>query len=595
MNPSSPAYLIAAALFSALIAFALTPAIRALAIRIGAVDVPRDSRRMHKKPIPRMGGLAVFLGFFLTSLLFAQISDTLMAIWLGGLIIVCMGVLDDVFGLHPIVKFLIQIAAALTVIAQGLTIEFIRLGSYYVIFDQAAIPITVLWIVGLTNAMNLIDGLDGLSGGIAAISSASLAVVMFLQGDLSSALLTAALCGACLGFLPFNRYPARIFLGDTGSQVLGFLLSVLTLSGLFKTHAVISFFVPILIFALPIFDTSFAFFRRLFHGKNPFKGDRGHLHHRLIDLGHSQKETVAVLHAICGILSVTAVIYTYKTDLSFLYAVAICAVLLLLYLFFLHPKKQGMEDFMPEEEKADETAPTAPDPAIWEKSEAMEREQDTASFRYMMSEEQELIPPPITAPSTAPEKEAKKAPVLFEEVWEDEADVVIPDPILPDSHTVSEPMPVQKASDDTELQDATETEEAEENTLSSFFDAFDAQPQVADAEVPHDVPMPAEEQAPQTVTAAPSVPEESADHAADEAADEASPLSPALDAEDDLAEFFAPPPTVAPHPASPAVPHRMEQVKEAPAPDGYLSVEEGAAAPSRRHPRPSRKPRGLGK
>lgn len=340
METSTVLSLIAAAVFAGLIAFVMTPPIRALARKIGAVDVPADTRRMHTVPIPRMGGMAIFLGFMLASVLFAESSPVLLSIWLGGLIIVIMGVIDDVVQLHPIIKFLVQIAAALVVVAHGLRIDFIRFGDYYLVFDEAAIPMTVLWIVLVTNAMNLIDGLDGLSCGIAAITSLSLTIVMFLRGDTAFALLTAILFGSCMGFLPFNRYPARIFLGDTGSQFLGFLLSVLTLSGLFKMHTVISFFVPVAIFALPLFDTTFAFFRRLFHGKNPFKGDRGHLHHRLIDLGYSQKETVSILHTICGILGVAAIAYSLGKTEQAGYIIIASALILLVYLFLLHPTKK---------------------------------------------------------------------------------------------------------------------------------------------------------------------------------------------------------------------------------------------------------------
>ncbi len=340
MDTNTILILVIASVLSGVIAFVMTPPIRALAKRVGAVDVPEDSRRMHKKPIPRMGGLAIFLGFTAASFLFAQISSTLLAIWLGGLIIVAMGVIDDIFRVHPFVKFLIQIAAALIVVAHGLTIDFIRVFDYYIVFDAAAIPVTVIWIVCLTNAMNLIDGLDGLASGIAAIASLSLTVVTFLKGDSASALLFAVLFGACVGFLPFNRYPAKVFMGDTGSQFLGFLLAVLSLSGLFKMHAVISFFVPAVIFALPLFDTTFAFFRRLFTGKNPFHGDRGHLHHRLIDLGYTQKETVSILHAICGVLSISAILFSLKMNTAAGYTLIISALILWIYLFLMHPRKK---------------------------------------------------------------------------------------------------------------------------------------------------------------------------------------------------------------------------------------------------------------
>ncbi|MBO5275034.1 MAG: undecaprenyl/decaprenyl-phosphate alpha-N-acetylglucosaminyl 1-phosphate transferase [Clostridia bacterium] len=299
-----------AMLFAGLISFTTTPLVRVLAYKIGAIDVPKDNRRMHKKPMPLIGGVAIFLGFTLSSMLFAEFSPQLVALWFGGLVIVIMGVLDDVFDLNPFVKLAVQFVAAFIAVSQGIVIEFITIFDQMIVFGKLAVPITVLWIVGLTNAINIIDGLDGLSCGVSAICSLSLLVVTLMRGDPVSALLTAILAGSCLGFLPFNSNPAKIFMGDTGALFLGYTLAVISINGLFKFHALLSFMIPICIFGLPIFDITFAFIRRIIHGKNPFKGDRGHLHHRLVDMGFNVKQAVHILYAICGILGISAVMFT---------------------------------------------------------------------------------------------------------------------------------------------------------------------------------------------------------------------------------------------------------------------------------------------
>ena len=303
-------YGIVAVICSALLAYALTPPIRVLAYKIGAIDVPTDGRRMHTRPTPRLGGLAIFFGFVVTSLLFCEVTPSLVAIWIGGLILCTLGTLDDIFRLHWLVKMAVQFAVAGIAISQGVLINQINLGGSYVQLGVWSYPITLLWIVGLTNAINLIDGLDGLACGVSAISSLSILCVMLLLGDAGSALITGILAGACIGFLPFNRNPARIFMGDSGALFLGYTFALISIEGVFKLHTILSFMIPLSIFAFPILDTLTAIVRRLLHGKNPFAPDRSHLHHKLIDLGFTQKETVGILYAICGILGLVAVTFT---------------------------------------------------------------------------------------------------------------------------------------------------------------------------------------------------------------------------------------------------------------------------------------------
>lgn len=299
-----------AVLCAGLIAFTMTPPVRVLAFRIGAVDIPLDQRRMHKKPIPRIGGLAIFFGFTASTMIFCNPTKELLTIWIGGFVLVALGILDDVFRLPAKLKFVVQIGAAVIAVVNGVVIDHISIGGNYVMFGVWRIPITILWIVGLTNAINLIDGLDGLACGVSAISSASLFCVVLLNGDLHSAMITAILTASCIGFMPFNKNPAKIFMGDTGALFLGFTLAVMSVQGVFKLHTVISFLVPLSIFALPLLDTTVAIIRRVAHGKSPFSPDRGHLHHKLVDMGFTQKNAVRILYAICALLGLVAVVFT---------------------------------------------------------------------------------------------------------------------------------------------------------------------------------------------------------------------------------------------------------------------------------------------
>lgn len=304
----------AAMLFAILISFTITPLVRVIAYKLGAIDVPRDNRRMHKVPIPRLGGLAIFIGFVAATMVFAEYSPAMITIWFGGLILVVLGILDDVFRLHALIKGVVQILVALIAVWQGLTIEFINLFGNYIVFGVFEIPITILWIVGLTNAINFIDGLDGLSCGVSAICSTALLLVTLTTSDnWALALVMAILTGSCLGFLPFNSNPAKIFMGDTGALFLGYTLAVLSVDGLFKFHTIMSFLIPLSIFGVPLFDTFFAIVRRMRKGQNPFTtSDRGHIHHRLIDMGFNQKQSVRILYAVCGILGISAFMLAHE-------------------------------------------------------------------------------------------------------------------------------------------------------------------------------------------------------------------------------------------------------------------------------------------
>ncbi len=295
------------------VSLAATPLVKTLAYKIGAVDVPKDARRVHDHPIPRLGGLAIFYGFLISILCFAVVKGQLRGIILGSLIIVALGIVDDVKQLGPKIKFAVQILVAVIVVLHGVTIKYISVPEFIVEggilpLKWLSIPITIIWIVGVTNAVNLIDGLDGLAVGVSSIATFSLFFIAILASEMEVAIITAALAGACLGFLPYNFNPAKIFMGDTGSTFLGFMLSVICIQGLFKGYVVISFIIPFLILGLPIFDTAFAILRRIWNKKPIMAPDRGHLHHRLMDMGFSQKQTVAILYVIASILALSAVV-----------------------------------------------------------------------------------------------------------------------------------------------------------------------------------------------------------------------------------------------------------------------------------------------
>ncbi len=305
-----------AILCAGVLAFALTPPVKILAERVGAIDVPLDDRRMHKTPIPRMGGLAIFLAFFLTSLLFLHPLDRgMQSVLLALVVIVILGVLDDIYNLHPGLKLAVQIGAACIVIFYGgiridhITNPFGGVKSFFAL-GVFEIPVTLLWIVAITNAVNFIDGLDGLACGVSCITSINMLVIALLVAEPKVALIMAALAGACLGFLPYNFNPAKIFMGDTGSTFLGFLLASVSIQGLFKAYAVVSVAVPFLLLGLPIFDIVSSVIRRLAHGKNPMQGDRGHFHHRLIDMGLSQKQSVAVAYLLTAVMGLATVLLT---------------------------------------------------------------------------------------------------------------------------------------------------------------------------------------------------------------------------------------------------------------------------------------------
>ena len=333
--------IIAAFAIAAVLSYFFTPPVKNFAHKVGAIDVPKDARRMHKKPIPRLGGLAIYGGFLCSILIFGQLDETMLCVLLGAAIIVALGIFDDVLALGAKLKFVVQIvAAAIPVCIGDLQIGlFTNLNPLsdtpFVHLGILAVPATIIWIVGITNAVNLIDGLDGLAVGVSSIAAITMLAVALLTGNMPIAITMAALAGACIGFMPYNLNPAKIFMGDTGSTFLGYMLATVSIMGLFKFYAVISFAVPFLILGLPIFDTANAIIRRVAAGRSPMSPDRGHVHHKLIDMGFNQKQAVAILYAISATLGLTAVVLTSSGEvkaivllLAVLAAILVCACII---------------------------------------------------------------------------------------------------------------------------------------------------------------------------------------------------------------------------------------------------------------------------
>ncbi len=327
-----------------IVAFSATPIAKKLAFKIGAVDIPKDNRRMHNKPIARLGGLAIVAGFFVAVLynIVGSLYDNsavfildskLLGFLIGVIIVVTMGIIDDIVQLKARYKLIFQISAAIIIVVSGTRIEnitnpFSSTGMTSLNIYVSYI-ITVLWIVGITNALNLIDGLDGLAAGVSSIASLSLFCVSVIVGDPYSALITAILTGATLGFLPYNFNPAKIFMSDTGANFLGFALAFVSIQGALKSYATLSIAIPLLVLGLPLFDTVFAIIRRVVGKKSIMVADRGHLHHRLIDMGLSQKQSVVAMYILSAALGLCAIVLADKGFFSAIILVIVIAVFII--------------------------------------------------------------------------------------------------------------------------------------------------------------------------------------------------------------------------------------------------------------------------
>jgi UDP-GlcNAc:undecaprenyl-phosphate GlcNAc-1-phosphate transferase len=297
-----------AALVAAILVLALTPGTSVLARRVGAVDEPSD-RRIHVRPTPRLGGIALLLGFLVPVLWFVPGSTQTNALLVGATLIAILGIVDDIWGISPPLKLAGQIACAAIPVSAGLTIDnwtipLIGVGDLGV----AQYPVTIIWFVAIVNMINFIDGMDGLAAGVVGIGATTFAILAASLGRPDAAIMAAALAGACAAFLVFNFHPAKVFMGDTGSMLLGFVIAGVAVSGVMKSAAAIAVVAPLIVLAIPIMDTSFVVLKRLKHGLPVYSADRSHFHHRFFTIGWSQRQTVLALYGWCSLMAGVALV-----------------------------------------------------------------------------------------------------------------------------------------------------------------------------------------------------------------------------------------------------------------------------------------------
>lgn len=319
----TPEYaVILAGLVAFIVSLITSPAIIRFAKNRGVMDKP-DARKTHLKPVPTLGGTAVFAGLiaavfvcfpFLPAKLRPDEIYAVMGISLGAALTFIIGLFDDLFGLKPAKKFLFQVLIAAGGILFGIKIGFLSAlgGGFVYLPDIITIFMTILWVAALMNAVNLIDGLDGLASGITSIASVAFLVLALNQGQIAAALLSAAVLGSTLGFLPYNFHPAKIFLGDAGSLMLGYLLATISILGPFKTTTALTVVLPILILGLPLFDTSWAILRRTVARRKISEADHNHVHHQLEKRGLGHRGTVLVLYGVAAILAILAILLGLK-------------------------------------------------------------------------------------------------------------------------------------------------------------------------------------------------------------------------------------------------------------------------------------------
>ena len=290
-----------------IVTYICTPLVRTLAVKIGAIDAP-DARKVHQVSIPRLGGLAIYIGYMVSLLYSVKDISSVKGLLIGSVILVAVGIWDDVKQIGPKTKLLGQIVAALMLPIFDNAIHFISIGDHMLYLEYLSIPLTVFWIVGFTNIVNLIDGLDGLAAGISLIACIAICIVTLQMGQVDLACITLALAGAACGFLRYNFNPAKIFMGDTGSMLLGYTMAAISVMGSVKTAATVGLVVPVIVLGLPILDTLFAIVRRRINGRPVFQPDKGHLHHRLLAMGLTQKQAVLLMYAITAVLGCVSIV-----------------------------------------------------------------------------------------------------------------------------------------------------------------------------------------------------------------------------------------------------------------------------------------------
>jgi UDP-GlcNAc:undecaprenyl-phosphate GlcNAc-1-phosphate transferase len=295
------------ALVAFMVVVLLTPAVGGMARMLGVVDSP-GGRRLNRNPVPRLGGIALFLGIVIPSLAFLHLGPETRGLLLGAAVAVTVGAIDDFRGLRWFEKLGGQVLAAVIPVGFGVWVDrftFPVIGIH-ALPAWVGMPLTVIWIVAIMNMFNFLDGMDGLAAGVAAIAGGTFAVIALSLGKPDAAVLSAIVLGASLGFLRHNFYPARIFMGDSGALLLGFVLATVAVQGLLKTAATVALFFPLLVLAVPIVDTTFVVARRLKHGQPVFEGDQAHLHHRFLRRGFSQPRAAATIWIWCLSLAAAA-------------------------------------------------------------------------------------------------------------------------------------------------------------------------------------------------------------------------------------------------------------------------------------------------
>jgi len=330
-------------LVAMVLAIVFTPAAIKLAPKIGAIDIPKDNRRMHTKAMPRFGGMAIYIGTVVPMLIFLPYSTGLMGVIAGGTLMFFVGIIDDLKGMPAKIKLGFQILCAVILFEFSVRIEFISnpFGEGYYFFPWVvSLLVTVIWIVGITNTINLIDGLDGLAAGVSFIASICIAYAAYIHGRTEISMAMLAIAGGAAGFLPFNFNPAKIFMGDGGSLFLGFMLAGLSVMSPMKSATMVATVVPVLVLGLPIFDTAFAILRRLINRRPIMEADKGHLHHRIMAAGLGQRRTVLTLYGISGIMGVAAIMMSRDLLIESCLLVAIAATFI--YVFLTDPNSTGL-------------------------------------------------------------------------------------------------------------------------------------------------------------------------------------------------------------------------------------------------------------
>ncbi len=341
-------------LTAAVISFLVSPLTIKLAPKIGAIDVPSDGRRMHSRPIPRFGGLAIFAGTEAALLIFMHGDPKVVAMVIGGVCIYAVGVYDDLRGMSAKVKFALQILCAAVLYIGGLRIEFVKnpfdVNTYIDFAPVVSVILTVLWVVAFTNTVNLIDGLDGLAAGVSSIASACICYCAVLSGQYDVGLAMLAISGGALGFLPFNFSPAKTFMGDSGSLFLGFMIAAGSVYGSTKGATLIATLVPVLVLGVPIFDTAFAIVRRWVNNYPIMGADKGHLHHRIMSTGIGQRRTVLIMYCISAVMGMVAVLIVMRVMIVALILMIVAALMICVFVADHQSLKEIMREGIPDKD-----------------------------------------------------------------------------------------------------------------------------------------------------------------------------------------------------------------------------------------------------